>query len=89
MTFITYTHDGTIGKSNDFEVFESKKNKRPKQDGQYQLRVCLREQGHQYNCWVPWQTETWPPSSNSPNNDTQTKSTTVFLKQGISTTKMN
>ena len=30
-----------------------------------------------------------PPSSNSPNNDTQTKSTTVCHKQGISTTKMN
>ena len=26
-----------------------------------------------------------PPSSNSPNNDTQTKSTTVCHKQGIST----
>jgi hypothetical protein len=30
-----------------------------------------------------------PPSSNSPNNDNQTKSTTVCHKQGISTTKMN
>ena len=30
-----------------------------------------------------------PPSSNSPNNDTQIKSTTVCHKQGISTTKMN
>ena len=30
-----------------------------------------------------------PPSSNSPNNDTQTKSTTVCHKQGISTTKKN
>ena len=29
------------------------------------------------------------PSSNSPNNDTQTKSTTVYHKQGISTTKTN
>jgi hypothetical protein len=29
------------------------------------------------------------PSSNSPNNDTQTKSTTVCHKKGISTTKMN
>ena len=29
------------------------------------------------------------PSSNSPNNDTQTKSTMVCHKQGISTTKMN
>jgi hypothetical protein len=28
-------------------------------------------------------------SSNSPNNDTQTKSTTVCHKQGISTTKIN
>jgi len=32
--------------------------------------------------------ETWPPSSNSPNNDTQTKSTTVCHKQGFSATKM-
>ena len=30
-----------------------------------------------------------PPSSISPNNDTQAKSTTVCHKQGISTTKMN
>ena len=30
-----------------------------------------------------------PPSSNSPNNVIQTKSTTVCHKQGISTTKMN
>ena len=29
------------------------------------------------------------PSSNSPNNDTQTKSTMVCHKQGISATKMN
>jgi hypothetical protein len=29
------------------------------------------------------------PSSNSPNNDTQTKSTMVCQKQGISTTKLN
>jgi hypothetical protein len=29
------------------------------------------------------------PSSNSPNDDTQAKSTTVYHKQGISTTKMN
>ena len=28
-------------------------------------------------------------SSNTPNNDTQTKSTNVCHKQGISTTKMN
>ena len=33
-------------------------------------------QGRQDNFWAPWQKETWPPSSNSPNNDTQTKSTT-------------
>jgi hypothetical protein len=37
----------------------------------------------------PRQKETWPPSSNSPNNDTQTKSTTLCHKQGISTTQMN
>ena len=30
-----------------------------------------------------------PPTSNSPNNDTQTNSTTVCHKQGISATKMN
>ena len=35
------------------------------------------------------QKEAWPPSSSSPNNDTQTKSTTVCHKQGIGTTKMN
>ena len=29
------------------------------------------------------------PSSNPPNNDTQTKSTTVCHTQGVSTTKMN
>ena len=37
---------------------------------------------------APGQKET-PPSSNFPNNDTQTKSVTVCHKQGISTTKMN
>ena len=46
-------------------------------------------QGRQENFWAPVQKETWPPSSNSPNNDTQTKSTTVCHKQGISTTKMD
>jgi len=46
-------------------------------------------QGRQENFWAPGQKETWPPSSNSPNNDTQTKSTTVCHKQGIGTTKMN
>ena len=46
-------------------------------------------QGRQENFWAPGQKETWSPSSNSPNNDTQTKSTTVCHKQGISTTKMN
>ena len=46
-------------------------------------------QGRQENVCVPGQNETWPSSSNSPNNDTQTKSTTVCHKQGISTTKMN
>jgi hypothetical protein len=30
-----------------------------------------------------------PPSSDSPNNDTHTKTTTVCDKEGISTTKMN
>ena len=34
-------------------------------------------QGRQESCWAPGQKETWPPSSNSPNNNTQTKSTTV------------
>ena len=47
------------------------------------------DQGRQENCWAPGQKETWPPSSNSANNDTQNKSTTVCHKQGISTTKMN
>ena len=46
-------------------------------------------QGLQENFWAPGQKKTWSPSSNSPNNDTQTKSTTVCHKQGISTTKMN
>ena len=32
--------------------------------------------GHQENCWAPRQKEAWPPFSNSPNNDIQTKSTT-------------
>ena len=49
---------------------------------------CIQDR--QENFWAPGQKETWPPSSNSPNNDTQTKSTTVCHKQGrISTTKMN
>ena len=48
-----------------------------------------QNQGRQENFWAPGQKETWPPSSNSPNNDIQTKSTTVCHKQGISTTKMN
>jgi hypothetical protein len=47
------------------------------------------EQGRQENIWAPVQKKLAPPSSNSPNNDTQTKSTTVCHKQGISTTKMN
>ena len=47
-------------------------------------------QGRQENIWAPGQKETCPPSSsNSLNNDTQTKSTTVCHKQGIGTTKMN
>ena len=45
--------------------------------------------GRQENSWAPGQKETWPPSSNSPNNDTQTMSTTVYHKQGISTAKRN
>jgi hypothetical protein len=49
----------------------------------------IDNQGRQENFWAPVQKETWPPSSNSPNNDTQTKSTTVCHKQGMSTTKMN
>ena len=49
----------------------------------------IDNQGRQENFWAPGQKETWPPSSNSPNNDTQTKSTTMCHKQGISTTKMN
>ena len=52
--------------------------------------VCVMGvQGRQENFWAPWQKETWPPSSNSPNNDTQAKSTRVCHKQGISTIKMN
>jgi hypothetical protein len=48
------------------------------------------KQGRQENFWAPGQKETWPPSSNSPSNDTQTKSTTVCHMPGrISTTKMN
>ena len=46
-------------------------------------------QGRQENFWALEQKETWPPSSNSPNNDTQTNSTTVCHKQGISTTQIN
>jgi hypothetical protein len=33
--------------------------------------------------WAPGRKEACPPSSNSQNNDTQTKSTTVCHKQGI------
>ena len=46
-------------------------------------------QGRQKNFWAPGQKETWTPSCQSPNNDTQTKSTTVCHEQGISMTKMN
>ena len=47
-------------------------------------------QGRQEIFGAPGQKkEAWPPSSYSPNNDTQTKSTTVCHKQGISTTKIN
>ena len=53
------------------------------------LSQVTDNQGRQENFWAPGQKETWPPSSNSPNNDIQTKSTTVCHKQGISTTKMN
>ena len=49
----------------------------------------LYDQSRQENFWAPGQKETWPPSYNSPNHDTLTKSTTVCHKQGISTTKMN
>ena len=45
-------------------------------------------QGRQENSWTPGQNETWP-RSNSPNNDTPTKSTTGCHKQEIGTTKMN
>jgi hypothetical protein len=41
---------------------------------------------HQENCWAPGNLA---PSSNSSNNDTQTKFTTLCHKRGISTTKMN
>jgi hypothetical protein len=51
--------------------------------------ISVHTQGRQENFWAEGQKETCPPSSNSPNNDTQTKSTTVCHKQGISTTKMN
>ena len=53
------------------------------------LSQVTDNQGRQENFWAPGQKETWPPSSDSPNNDIQTKSTTVCHKQGISTTKMN
>ena len=53
------------------------------------LSQVTDNQGRQENFWAPGQKEIWPPSSNSPNNDIQTKSTTVCHKQGISTTKMN
>jgi hypothetical protein len=46
-------------------------------------------QDRQENFWAPGAKGNLPPSSNSPTNDTQTKSTTVCHKQGISTTKMN
>jgi hypothetical protein len=51
--------------------------------------ISVHTQGRQENFWAEGQKETCSPSSNSPNNDTQTKSTTVCHKQGISTTKMN
>ena len=44
-------------------------------------------QDRQENCWILGRKETWPPTSNSPNNDAQTKSTTMCHKQGISTKK--
>ena len=44
------------------------------------MGYCESRQGHQENFWAPGQKETRPPSSNSPNNDTQTKSTTVCHK---------
>ena len=56
---------------------------------QHWVKYLTLDQGHQENFWAPGQKETWSPSSNSPINDTQTKSTTVCHKQGISTTKMN
>jgi hypothetical protein len=51
--------------------------------------ISAYHQCRQENCWAPEQKETWPLSSNSPNNDTQTKSTTVCHKQGISKIKLN
>ena len=53
------------------------------------MLVDGQNQGCQENFWAPGQKETWPPSFNSPNNDTQTKYTTVCHKHGIGTTKMN
>ena len=41
--------------------------------GYWKWAVMCSDQGRQENCWAPGQKETWPPSSNSPNNDTQTK----------------
>ena len=49
----------------------------------------MPHQCRQENFWAPGQKETWPPSSNSPNNDIQTKFTTMCHKKGISTTIMN
>ena len=43
--------------------------------GYSQICIIMYSQGRQENFWAPGQKETWPPSSNSPNNDTQTKST--------------
>ena len=55
----------------------------------YQNQYIIK-QGRQENAWAPGQKEAWPSSSNSPNIDNQTKSTTVCHKQGrISTTTMN
>jgi hypothetical protein len=44
------------------------------------LWVCCR-QGRQENFWAPGQKKTWPSSFNSPNNDTQTKSTTCVISK--------
>ena len=38
------------------------------------LNIFTTLQGRHENFWTPGQKETWPPSSNSPNNDTQTSS---------------